>query len=492
MNTIALRWLLRASGIPGLFASAVAAAQMPAPLAAPFVPVGIEGSVSAIVRQPDGGIVVGGHFTLVNGVPRSNLARFNADGTLDPDWHPIANKDVKALAANAAGDVYAGGYFTEISGQPRSLVAKLAGGGGGALDPDWNPSVQVDDDSGFYVVTALALDASGAVYIGGYFHAIASQPRDFICKVAGNGRGALDVSWKPVLNSSVNALIIGTDATLFASMDNGGSPVAIAKLSTTGSGAADGHWQFSVNGRADALAVDADGTLYAAGDFINPAPVGEPGYQDRYGLLKFPRDGNGSADASWNPPYSYIGALAVDAAGAVYVGIGNGGNGGIFKLSGSDGSADPYWSLPANGITRAITLDSGGSVIAGGSFNAIGAQPHLGLVRVDESSGHVGTAMDVELPGEVNAIVRQPNGGTIVAGRFLRAGAVPRQNLLRLDSTGALDRDWNPSATNAVRALAVDSDSNVYAGGYPTSIDNSSSNAVMKLAGNGTGAVDPA
>ena len=41
------------------------------------------GFASAAAMHADGKIVVGGRFGSVNGVPRSGLARLNADGTLD-------------------------------------------------------------------------------------------------------------------------------------------------------------------------------------------------------------------------------------------------------------------------------------------------------------------------------------------------------------------------------------------------------------------------
>jgi len=46
------------------------------------------GSVYAVVVQSDGKILIGGCFTMVNGSPRSRLARLNADGTLDSTFAP--------------------------------------------------------------------------------------------------------------------------------------------------------------------------------------------------------------------------------------------------------------------------------------------------------------------------------------------------------------------------------------------------------------------
>ena len=44
---------------------------------------GLNGSCRAIAVQPDGGIVVAGDFSIVNGVERVRIARMNADGSLD-------------------------------------------------------------------------------------------------------------------------------------------------------------------------------------------------------------------------------------------------------------------------------------------------------------------------------------------------------------------------------------------------------------------------
>src|SRR5205085_2474744 len=44
------------------------------------------GSVAAINIQPDQKILIGGNFQLVNDVPRTKIARLNANSTLDPTF----------------------------------------------------------------------------------------------------------------------------------------------------------------------------------------------------------------------------------------------------------------------------------------------------------------------------------------------------------------------------------------------------------------------
>src|SRR6185436_315202 len=41
-----------------------------------------------IVRQPDGKFIICGEFTSVHGVARSRIARLNTDGTLDTSFNP--------------------------------------------------------------------------------------------------------------------------------------------------------------------------------------------------------------------------------------------------------------------------------------------------------------------------------------------------------------------------------------------------------------------
>ena len=49
----------------------------------------ISGTVATVILQPDGKLLVGGTFTSINGIPRTNLLRLNADGALDPNPAPM-------------------------------------------------------------------------------------------------------------------------------------------------------------------------------------------------------------------------------------------------------------------------------------------------------------------------------------------------------------------------------------------------------------------
>src|SRR6185503_5616954 len=49
---------------------------------------GVNGKVNAAAVQPDGKVIIGGDFTMVKGLVRTNLARLNADGSGDGSFDP--------------------------------------------------------------------------------------------------------------------------------------------------------------------------------------------------------------------------------------------------------------------------------------------------------------------------------------------------------------------------------------------------------------------
>jgi hypothetical protein len=61
---------------------------------------GIPEGVTAMFLQTDGGIVIAGNFSTVDGKPRNGLARLSKDGMLDPAFDPLrgAQGAISAIA----------------------------------------------------------------------------------------------------------------------------------------------------------------------------------------------------------------------------------------------------------------------------------------------------------------------------------------------------------------------------------------------------------
>ena len=166
------------------------------------------GSILAVVVQPDGKILLGGSFTTLapNGgasVTRNRIARLNPDGTLDTAFNPNADGTVNAIAVQADGRVLAGGTFTIIGGQPRNRIARLDTTSG--LADSLNPNANGE-------VLAIALQADGKILVGGDFSGVSSiggQTRNRIARLDPT-TGAAD-SFDPNAQSTVRALLVQPD-----------------------------------------------------------------------------------------------------------------------------------------------------------------------------------------------------------------------------------------------------------------------------------------
>jgi uncharacterized delta-60 repeat protein len=80
----------------------------------------------ALLLQPDGTFLVGGTFTSVTGGAAKNIARFTANGILDPGFLPDgANNTVNAIARQADGNLIVGGVFSSIANVARTGIARI-------------------------------------------------------------------------------------------------------------------------------------------------------------------------------------------------------------------------------------------------------------------------------------------------------------------------------------------------------------------------------
>jgi uncharacterized delta-60 repeat protein len=122
--------------------------------------------VTAIALQPDGKILVAGYFNVINGLPHPSIARLNADGSLDPDFKPgsgpISNY-VQSIALQPDGKILIGGIFNSVDGQPREQFARL--NADGSVDLSFIPKGIID--SAGVLIRAIAVQSDGKALIGG-------------------------------------------------------------------------------------------------------------------------------------------------------------------------------------------------------------------------------------------------------------------------------------------------------------------------------------
>jgi len=476
---VALLWVL-ATAMPS-FAQVV--------LAQPNLDLRTDGTVLAIARQSDGAMVVGGQFQSINGMPRSNIARLLADGSIDPSWNPHVDGSVLALTIAGDGAIFAGGSFQRVNGVLIPNLVKLAGTGTGAPVQSWLPSPNSS-------VQALAVSGF-SLYVGGYFTQIGGQDRLRIARVATVGSGAPD-NWNPSADQPVHALSVvlvsgGNDLVIAGGAFTNIGGLArnrIAKLSTVTS-AADPVWNPSSNGVV--TSVTNDGTfVYAGGYFTAMGATG------RNRIAKIAVTGSGQPLAGFDPGANDFVQSVSLISGTLYVGgwftnCGGLARAGVARMPASTGVVDGNWDpgVDAGSIVYAVRARSDGVAYLGGSFRASAGQPRLSLARI-EANATSAIATDVEFPGMVRALARLVDGSLIAGGDFARANGQPRGNLLRLHANGTLDPAWSPSADGPVESLVVDTSGRIYASGQFQSVNALPRRGIVRLAAAGSGDPDPA
>jgi uncharacterized delta-60 repeat protein len=147
--------------------------------------IGVYPSVRTLLVQPDGNILIGGHFLELEGVTRINIGRVNSDGTLDDAFNPGATPSttgyVYTLFEQSDGKILVGGGFYTLGGETHYSIGRL--NSDGSLDMDFNPEA-------IGYVHTLAVQADGKIVVGGNFTTLDGQTRNRIGRL--NADGTLD------------------------------------------------------------------------------------------------------------------------------------------------------------------------------------------------------------------------------------------------------------------------------------------------------------
>jgi uncharacterized delta-60 repeat protein len=161
--------------------------------------------VYSLAVQADGKVLLGGDFTGVNGLARTNLARLNSDGSLDTNFFTSATVDypINAIVVQNNNKVLIGGSFGTVNGIPRNGIARL--NGDGTLDNGFDPGSGADG-----AVYAVALQPDGKILIGGGFTHFNEIPRGGIARLEGDV--PLPTLANPALSNGVFTVWVATAA----------------------------------------------------------------------------------------------------------------------------------------------------------------------------------------------------------------------------------------------------------------------------------------
>jgi uncharacterized delta-60 repeat protein len=217
----------------------------------------------AMVLQSDGKLIIGGNLTTINGVGVSSIARLNTDGSLDSSFNPpsFPYGTIDSIVIQSNGNVLVAGLFS--LGNSNGIVRLLPDG---ELDPGFQETISwmgLPETR----VQAVALQPDGKVLIGGLFDIVNGVNRNGIARL--NADGTLDDSF----NSN---LAYGSEAVSVEVQTNG--QLIIEQCNTTA----------GANPEYQLVRLNADGSLDPKFQTVGSvAPYGSPIQSQSDGKLVF-------------------------------------------------------------------------------------------------------------------------------------------------------------------------------------------------------------
>ncbi len=250
----------------------------------------LDGQVDALAAPAGGGVLAGGTFTRVDGLPRARLARLAADGSAVPAFSPAPDQRVDALALS--GDrLFVGGAFTRVAGAARNHLAEVDARTG-ALAAGFDVPVTGSTAPGGYV-TVHSLDVSpdgSRLLLAHDGVRVAGQLRYGVAVVDLTAGGAHLDPWVtrlwqdrlPRLGGLVRVTdaAFGPDGRWFVVTSTGGDlpPTndCVQRFDLAAPLPADPTWVTRQFDSAYAVAVGGDGTVYTGGHFHYTEAPGAP------------------------------------------------------------------------------------------------------------------------------------------------------------------------------------------------------------------------
>ncbi|GAA3760116.1 calcium-binding protein [Flavobacterium ginsengiterrae] len=435
---------------------------------------GFNDNVNAIEVQPDNKIVLGGSFTLFNGVTANKIIRLNEDGTRDLNFTGTGFSQgvVQIIKRDNLGNLMAGGSFTGFyNGIDVNRVV--------LLNPDGTIKNDFDTDlgPGNNSVLAVANDLEGSWYIGGSFSVFDGQNQGRLAKV--NDVGELDVSYlsagigfdnsvlKVISLENKKEMVFGK----FTKYNN--NPVSrIARLLEDGTlDKTFNTEQTGANNSVTTAIKQNDGKIIFGGNFTK--------YNDIVcnRIARILPDG--SLDNTFNIGSGFnaqVNAIAIQSDQKIIIA----GSFDRYNNTSSparivrllpDGSRDPSFNV--NLITDALIQDvltqPDGKILVGGKFTTFNGRTCSRLVRLNtdgsfDSEFNIGAGFDKI----VYALALQSDNKIIVGGTFVTFNNASQKRILRLNSNGSLDTSFESGtgfSKGDVRSILVQPDDRILAGG---------------------------
>jgi uncharacterized delta-60 repeat protein len=398
----------------------------------------------ALLRQSDGGLLVGGDFTQVGGALQRGLVRYDEQGLRE---RPLPNSAffngiAYGLAVDTQKRLRVAGGFNLANNETRRSLARWSRYG--ALDPAFGlTSGLTQQNNAFAVAYSQWLDFDGTALLAGEFTLVGGQARGGLAR-------------------------LGAESNLlppFASVSGTSVPEVLGF-----SRDAQGRWL--IHGRFTA---------------VNGTP--------RPSLARLLADGSldtGFAPAGGNA-LQITAARALSSGRVLVAGQFSEFNGqprrGLAMLE-ADGSLAAGFDVPG-GVVGSVDLileQDDGRLLLGGAFSEFGGHPRRNLVRLlPDGQFDPGFRSDAGPDGRVISAVQQADGGLIIGGAFRTVQGAVQIGVARLLPDGSRDPDFatpglDVTGTPSVSALVLEDHAHLLASAIDASFGGAVRSGLARIA----------
>ncbi len=445
-------------------------------------------TVYTINMQSNNKVIVGGSFTIFNGVSKTNITRLNIDGSLDGTFNSGGSVNGTGYATTILNDdriIFVGAFTLYNNISIRDIIRLNANG---TQDVTFNPSTGAGD-----AIRTMAIQNDGKIIIGGDFNSYNGVIRSRIARL--NTDGSLDASFITTgsFDGGISTCAIQTDGKIIIGGSfttyNGFSRNRIARLNTDGSLDQSFNPGTGANrtGGTDVYtcAIQSDGKIIIGGLFTSYNIV------TRNYIARINSDG--SLDATFNPsPSSVVYTCLIQTNGKIIIG------GDFFTYASfprsyiarlnSDGTIDGTFNLGSGPSSTVLSCakQTDGKILIGGFFTTYNGTSTSRIARLNsdgtlDATFNVGTGAN----SGINSIVVQNDGKIILAGGFVVYNGVARNYITRINSNGSIDGSFNigTGSNNSINSCAIQNDGKILIGGTFISYDGTGKNRVARLYG---------
>ncbi|MBI3239076.1 MAG: T9SS type A sorting domain-containing protein [Flavobacteriia bacterium] len=411
-------------------------------------------SVSGVMPQPDGKILVGGYFQLYNGVFYQNLVRLNANGELDTTFNPGSGFNggaVNTVVELVDGKLLVGGEFNRFNGEQVAIFVKL--NADGTLDETFPQAIF---GSSIKSMKKVIVQPNGKILVAGSFSTVNGSPRDCIARL--NPDGTLDSGFNPNLTSdTIHAMVLQPDGKIliggrFSSV-NGVSRVNLARLNADGTLDATFVVGSGFLNAVRSLALQSDGKVVVGGDFTYYAG----NLINR--ILRL--TSSGALDATFdvgNGCNNAVNSIVIQPDGKILIG----GKFGVYKSTLTpriarilpNGNPDPSFSVGSgfNSTVSEICLKGDGKMFVGGTFATFNGASQKGIVCLNQggslnTSYQFGTGVSTNT--DVRSIIELSNGRLLIAGDFTSYNGIGRNRMAWLNNPANTYSTINQNVCNS-------------------------------------------